>query len=71
MSKDVINVHGEDVVVREDTAKAFRGVNWAVISIGAFIAIMVIVAVVFFANSGSRGTVQDPRGTQEQPSAVR
>jgi len=71
MSKDVINVHGEDVVVREDTAKAFRGVNWAMISIGAFIAIMIVVAIVFFVNSGSRGTVQDPRGTQEQPSAVR
>jgi len=73
MSKDLINVHGEDVVVGEDTAKAFRGVNWAMISIAAFIVIMLVVAVMFFANSGSRGTVQDPRGTQEQqqPSAVR
>jgi hypothetical protein len=40
MSKQVISVHGEDQLVREDTAKAFRGVHWALISIAAFILIM-------------------------------
>ena len=39
MAKDVINVHGEERVVREDTAKAYRGVNWALMSIAAFILI--------------------------------
>ena len=39
MSKDVITVHGEDVVVREDTAKAYRGGDWAMISLAAFIVI--------------------------------
>ena len=48
MSKDVINVRGEDVVVREDTAKAFRGVNWALLSIGAFIVITFILLFIFF-----------------------
>ncbi|MEP6946142.1 MAG: hypothetical protein ABJA02_09520 [Acidobacteriota bacterium] len=71
MSKDVIHVHGEDVVVGEDTAKAFRGVNWAMISIGSFIAIIIILTLVFFIYSGNRGSIQDPRGTQEQPAAVR
>lgn len=45
MSKQVISVDGEDQTVREDTAKAFRGTYWALISIGAFI---VIVAIMFF-----------------------
>ena len=71
MSKDVIHVHGEDVVVGEDTAKAYRGVNWAMISIGSFIAIIIIVAFLFFVNSGKNGSIQDPRGTQEQPAAAR
>ena len=48
MSKDVIQVHGEDVVVREDTAKAFRGVNWALLSIGAFVVIAFILLSIFF-----------------------
>lgn len=41
MSKQVISVQGEPYLVREDTAKAFRGVHWALISIAAFILIMV------------------------------
>jgi len=45
MSKQVITVDGQDEVVREDTAKSFRGVHWAFLSLGAFI---LIVAVLFF-----------------------
>ena len=48
MSKDVITVHGEDVVVREDTAKAFRGVNWALLSIAAFVIIALFLLFTFF-----------------------
>jgi hypothetical protein len=54
MSKDVITVHGEDVVVREDTAKAFRGVNWALLSIGAFIIITLFLLVTFFFSAATR-----------------
>ncbi len=46
MSKQVITVDGEDEVVREDTAKAFRGVHWAFFSIGG---IILITAILFFA----------------------
>lgn len=46
MAKGVVEVHGRDVEVREDTFKAYRGVRWAVISIIVFAA---IVAVLFFA----------------------
>jgi hypothetical protein len=42
MSKQVISVGGEDKVVREDTAKSFRGVHWALISLAAFAVIAVI-----------------------------
>lgn len=48
MSKDVITVHGEDVVVREDTAKAYRGVNWAIASVAAFVVITAILLFTFF-----------------------
>lgn len=43
MSKQVITVDGQDRVVREDTAKAFRGVHWALLSIGAFVVIALII----------------------------
>lgn len=38
--KQTITVDGEDTVVREDTAKAFRGVHWALFSVGAFVLIV-------------------------------
>jgi len=47
MAKDVIQVNGEDRVVREDTAKAYRGVNWAWLSIGGFVLIMALVVAFF------------------------
>jgi len=46
MAKGVVEVRGQDVEVREDTAKAYRGIRWAIISIAAFAA---IVAVLFLA----------------------
>lgn len=55
MSKQVINVDGQDTVVREDTAKAYRGVNWALLSIAAFVIIAALL--LFFSgvlNLGSR-----------------
>ena len=45
MAKDVITVDGEDKVVREDTAKSYRGVVWALVSVAIFIGIL---AVLFF-----------------------
>jgi len=62
MAKQVISVDGEDTAVREDTAKAFRGAHWALISIGAFV---LIAALMFFGgflklaadgNAGSAGS---------------
>lgn len=48
MSKDVIHVGGEDVVVREDTAKSYRGVIWGLGSLGIFIIIAALILFFFF-----------------------
>ena len=45
MSKQVITIDGQETVVREDTAKAFRGVHWALLSLAA---IILITALLFF-----------------------
>ena len=42
-NRQAINVGGEEHLVREDTAKAWRGVNWALLSIGAFLLILALV----------------------------
>jgi hypothetical protein len=60
MAKDVIHVDGEDVTVREDTAKAYRGVNWAWLSIGIFVVIMAILAGAFFLKGGTAAPVDPP-----------
>lgn len=62
MAKDVIHTQGEDVVVREDTAKEFRGVNWALISVAAFIIIIAVLFIVFF--FGADGTLETPAQIQ-------
>jgi len=61
MAKDVINVDGKDVVVREDIAKGFRGVNWAIASIAIMVIITGILFFVFFVGSAKDGTIETPR----------
>ena len=55
MSKEVITDHGQDVVVREDTAKEFRW-NKFIGIVFAGIILILIVAVLFF--SGALVTVK-------------
>lgn len=45
MSKQVITTHGEQHLVREDAAKSFRGVYWALFSVAGFV---IVVAILFF-----------------------
>ena len=59
MSKQVITIDGEETAVREDTAKAFRGVHWALLSLAAFI---LIAALLFF--GGFLRTASDGQGPQ-------
>ena len=61
MAKDVINVDGRDTVVREDTAKAYRGVNWALLSVGAFILITAFHAVNFLFSAAKDGKQNSPQ----------
>lgn len=63
MSKEVISVDGEDVVVREDTAKAYRGVNWAIVSIIGFVVIAALIFLLFFMRSASDGELKTPAQT--------
>ncbi len=65
MSKEVINVDGEDRIVREDTAKAFRGGRWALISLGAFIIIAAILLLGGFLKSATDGTPNESPSTIE------
>ncbi len=51
MAKEVINVGGEEKVVREDTAKSYRGTVWALISVAGFVIIGAILFFVFFSGS--------------------
>ncbi|HSK74655.1 MAG TPA: hypothetical protein VK892_23345 [Pyrinomonadaceae bacterium] len=64
MAKDVINVGGEEKVVREDTAKSYRGVIWALTSVVVFIAILLIL---FFTGLFSSLTGSD---SMESPASV-
>lgn len=45
MAKEVITVHGEEVLVRDDTAKAFRGVKWGHIVVVFILLFIVILAI--------------------------
>ncbi|HJS52610.1 MAG TPA: hypothetical protein VJ781_11970 [Pyrinomonadaceae bacterium] len=67
MSKDVIDVDGEEVVVREDTAKAYRWKRFAVIIFTGIILIF-LGWIVFF--SGFLLTTQPGTGTGPASNAV-
>ena len=66
MAKQVITAGGEDHLVREDTAKSFRGVHWALFSVAAFV---IIIAVLFFSgiltSLGTNG-VESPAQIERQ-----
>lgn len=60
MAKDVITVDGEDKVVREDTAKSYRGVIWALASIAIFIVILAVLFLGVFSKSATSGNLDSP-----------
>ncbi len=66
MAKDVINVGGEEEVVREDTAKSYRGVVWALLSVGAFVIIAAILMLGGFFKSASDGKPMESPAQIEQ-----
>ena len=64
MAKELINMDGRDLVVREDTAKAYRGVNWALWSVLAFVVIAGTLFVIFSLTAVSDGEVKSPAEIQ-------
>lgn len=55
MADESIEVNGEEVPVREDTAKAYRGVIWALISI----AVIALIALALFLGLFSSAVADD------------
>jgi len=66
MAKDVIRVDGEDTVVREDTAKAYRGTIWILIVLGIVLATATILFFVFFGGSLGGSDLQSPKAIEEK-----
>ena len=66
MAKDTINVGGEDAVVREDTAKAYRGTVWILITVGVVLAGAAILFFVFFGGSLGDGDMQSPKEIEQK-----
>ena len=60
MAKEVITIDGEDVIVREDTAKSYRGVIWALTSFGIFLLILAILLLGGFLKATSDGKLNTP-----------
>lgn len=67
MAKDLIQVNGEDLIVREDIAKSFRGVHWAVWSIGAFVIVAGTLFLIFFLGAAADGKLESPSQLQNSP----
>lgn len=55
--KQTISVDGDERTVREDTAKAFRGVHWALLSVAAFVLIVLALFLGGVIKMGSDGGV--------------
>lgn len=66
MAKDTINVNGEETVVREDTAKAYRGTIWILITVGIVLAGATILFFVFFGGSLGGSDLQSPKEIEQK-----
>ena len=65
MAKDVITVGGEDKEVREDTAKSYRGIIWALTSVAIFIALLAVLFFGFFAKNAADGNLESPAALEK------
>lgn len=66
MSKQVITTGGQDHLVREDSAKSFRAVYWALFSVIGFILIAALLFFGGFLKSLISGDVDSPAQIERQ-----
>jgi len=66
MAKEVIKVNGEKTVVREDTAKSYRGTVWILTVVGIVLGGAAILFFVFFGGSLGGGDLQSPKQIEEK-----
>ena len=66
MAKDVITVDGEERVVREDTARSYRGVIWALLSLLVFIVIGAVLFLGGFLGAASDGELKTPSQIEQK-----
>ena len=60
MAKDVIQVDGKDVVVREDTAKAYRFVHWGIATAAIALVLMLALFATFLWKAAQDGKIETP-----------
>lgn len=60
MAKDLIKVDGQEVIVREDTARAYRFVHWGVITAVICLAIIAVLCVTLLMRGSRNGTPESP-----------
>ena len=62
MAKDVIHLHGKDLVVREDRARAFGALKWGHIVVIIGLGLMVALGIGFFVYVSKGGQIESPLG---------
>ncbi len=66
MSKDVINVGGEERTVREDTAKAYRGTTWILTVVGILVVTAAVLFLIFFGSSMFNTDLKSPKEIEQK-----
>jgi hypothetical protein len=66
MAKDTITVGGEQRVVREDTARSYRGVMWALFSVLGILAIAAILFLSGLIGGATDGDLKSPAQIENQ-----
>jgi hypothetical protein len=66
MSKQVILIDGQETLVREDTARAFRGVHWALMSLAGIILITALLFLGGFLKLASDGKIDNASPNSER-----
>jgi hypothetical protein len=66
VAKQLIDVDGREVMVREDVAKAHRGVNWMALSLAAFVLLLALTAAFFLMTASSDGDIKTPTDAPER-----